>query len=178
MDKGSVQKVEIAGAIFGTGLGTLLHFTYAWSGKILLVGLFSAVNESVWEHTKLIYFPVILYLVVEFFFFDNHDRLPVAKLCEVLFGILFIITFFYTYSGMLGIESLAVDIISFVVAVVLGKYISYRIIMSDQPARINKAVAVISLIAIFGFFMITTLSPPKIPLFREQNTGTYGINGK
>lgn len=43
--------------IFISILGVLLHFTYEWSGDNPAVGLFSAVNESTWEHLKLIFFP-------------------------------------------------------------------------------------------------------------------------
>ncbi|HVB45893.1 MAG TPA: DUF6512 family protein [Streptosporangiaceae bacterium] len=45
--------------------GTLLHFVYAWSGRTLAVGLLSPVNESVWEHTKLLVIPVLAVGVVE-----------------------------------------------------------------------------------------------------------------
>ena len=37
-------------------LGTLLHFTYRWSGRNPLI---APVNESVWEHMKLLFFPML-----------------------------------------------------------------------------------------------------------------------
>ena len=42
-------------------LGTLAHFAYRWSDGALLAGVFCAVNESVWEHMKLLFFPVFLF---------------------------------------------------------------------------------------------------------------------
>ena len=39
-------------------LGTLLHFTYEWSGENPIIALFSAVNESIWEHLKLAFYPM------------------------------------------------------------------------------------------------------------------------
>ena len=56
--------------IFAIILGTLLHFTYKWSNKNMLVGAFSAVNESTWEHLKLLFFPYF-YGNIAFYLSDN-----------------------------------------------------------------------------------------------------------
>ena len=44
-------------------LGTLLHFTFHCSNSNLLIGAFSAVNESTWEHLKLLFFPTLISLI-------------------------------------------------------------------------------------------------------------------
>ena len=44
---------ELAGIVFTVIIGTMLHFTFELSGNQPVVGVFSAVNESVWEHLKL-----------------------------------------------------------------------------------------------------------------------------
>jgi hypothetical protein len=53
----------ISGVIFTFLAGTLLHFTYEWSGNNFWVGLFSPVNESTWEHMKLLFFPMLFYSI-------------------------------------------------------------------------------------------------------------------
>ncbi len=44
-------------------LGTLFHFVYGWSGQLWLVGLFVPVNESTWEHMKLLFIPMLIYIM-------------------------------------------------------------------------------------------------------------------
>lgn len=56
MDK--IKKYQIISSIFVCILGTLLHFTYKVFGENSFVASFSAVNESVWEHLKLLYFSI------------------------------------------------------------------------------------------------------------------------
>ena len=51
---------EAAGFLWTCGVGTLLHFVYEWSGENVLVAAFSAVNESTWEHMKLLFFAILL----------------------------------------------------------------------------------------------------------------------
>ena len=52
-----LKTYAILGFIFVAALGTLLHFTFEWSNQNRIVAFFSAVNESMWEHLKLLVFP-------------------------------------------------------------------------------------------------------------------------
>jgi hypothetical protein len=45
---------KLVGIVFIIIIGSLLHFTFELSGH-QAIGVFSAVNESVWEHLKLSY---------------------------------------------------------------------------------------------------------------------------
>ncbi len=55
----------ICGILFTSVLGSLLHFVYEWTGENPLAALFSPVNESVFEHCKLLFFPALLYTLFE-----------------------------------------------------------------------------------------------------------------
>jgi hypothetical protein len=63
-NKHRIVAVEAVGTVFIIMLGSALHFTYALSGNNALVGVFSAVNESVWEHLKLVFWPALLWLLM------------------------------------------------------------------------------------------------------------------
>lgn len=58
--KDSVKKNIFWGILFINLFGILLHFLYDFSGKVLIVGIFAPINESVWEHLKLGFYPIIL----------------------------------------------------------------------------------------------------------------------
>lgn len=58
--------------VFCVVLGTLLHFTFQWSNQNYLVALFSAVNESVWEHLKLVFFPMFFTTLIRLFFLSTY----------------------------------------------------------------------------------------------------------
>ena len=69
-----IIKLEIIAIIVILILGTLLHFTYEWSGDNLFVGSFSAVNESVWEHLKLVFYPMLLMGIINYFLLKGHNQ--------------------------------------------------------------------------------------------------------
>ena len=57
---------EIIGTAFIIFLGSALHFTYEFSGRFDFIGVFSAVNESVWEHLKLAFWPSLIWILIEY----------------------------------------------------------------------------------------------------------------
>jgi len=69
MNSNKILKFQIFSAIFAIILGTILHFTYEWSGGNAFVGTFSSVNESTWEHLKLAFFPMLLTAIIRILYF-------------------------------------------------------------------------------------------------------------
>lgn len=168
-------RISVGGAAFGILLGSLLHFTYQASGRLTAVALFSAVNESPWEHLKLYFFPIVLFIAVEWFVVADKAALLFAKLVQILAGMVFIEGFFYTYTGALGTESVWVDILSFVVAMASGYALSYRLITNGVTGRLPAWLSGVSIALVMVLFITTTFAPPHIPLFRDSNTGSYGV---
>ena len=79
----------LTGFLTAAVLGTLAHFAYRWSGGALLAGVFCAVNESVWEHMKLLFFPVFLFTAVQFCM-GERDGLLAARAVSVTAGLVWL----------------------------------------------------------------------------------------
>jgi hypothetical protein len=171
----SLKSIEITGTFFVFFLGSFLHFAYELSGDSQFVALFSAVNESVWEHTKLLLLPILIYGVVEYYYQKDLQRVLTAKLFDLLTAIAFIIVLFYTYTGALGIESLLIDIALFFAAAASGKYVSFLILTSKKPLNFSAFVSGLAILFVVAFYIAATFNPPKIPLFEDRTTHTYGV---
>ena len=114
----------IIGVIFVSAAGTLLHFVYSLTANNSIIGLFAPVNESTWEHMKLLYFPMLLFCAAEYFFLSGHyQRLIRADLAGILAGTWVIPVIFYTYTGILGFHTLALDILTFLFSVLTAFYV-------------------------------------------------------
>ena len=174
LKKNSILIFEIISSIFIMILGTLLHFTFKWSNNNVIVGTFSAINESTWEHLKLIFFPMLITLVIGYFYKEkNTSNYLCAKVLGIIVAIVFIITFFYTYTGIIGKNFAIVDITSFFIAVVLGQYVAYK--KMKLKSSCNKVIAIIILLVLYFCFLIFTFFPPHIALFKDPITGMFGI---
>lgn len=102
---------ELAGALFTAALGTLLHFTYGWSGGWTPAAAFSAVNESTWEHMKLLFFPMFLTSVVQLCCLGRtYPNFLAVRGVSTLAGTALIPVLFYTYTGVVGRHVMWADI--------------------------------------------------------------------
>ena len=167
-------KFYIFSIIFTIILGTLLHFTFEWSDNNLLIGSFSAVNESTWEHLKLVFFPMLITIIICYFYLENDfSNYLCAKTIGMITAMAFITIFFYTYTGILGINYAFLDIGSFIFAVILAEYIIY--IKMKSSYQCNPKVSILILTVLLFCFAIFTYFPPKINYFKDPITKTYGI---
>lgn len=166
MDKRKIRNYQIFSVIFTFILGTLLHFTYQLSGRNEIVGIFSAINESVWEHLKLLYFPMLLTIIIGYFYIGKDiPNLVCSKTIGIIVALLFTVTFFYTYTGIVGFNIAIVDITSFFAAVILGEYVAYRLIIKKFGC--NNKLAVILLIILLICFIIFTYNIPNLGIFKD-----------
>ena len=156
-------------------LGILLHFTYEWSGENILIGIFSAVNESTWEHLKLAFYPMVIMAIIGYFIIgDRSENYWFAQTLGIVTALIFIISFFYTYRGIIGINIDWLNIGSFIIAIFLGEYITYRILISNKNYNAEE-VSVIFLIILLFSFILYTFTPPQIPFFEDPISGSFGI---
>ncbi len=165
---------HIIGAIVAFAIGTLLHFAYDASGANAAVGLFAPVNESVWEHLKMLFYPYLAFAVVEYFVYGKGFRnFWSAKVFSVLAAMALIVTVFYTYSGILGRHILFVDILTFALGTAAAYAISYRIINGYRyTSRAARATALILLAVTVVAFSVFTSHPPDIGLFADPLEAT------
>lgn len=173
----SLKKYHIIGFIFTIILGSLLHFTYEFFNKNIVIGYFSAVNESTWEHLKLLITPVVIFAIIEYFIYGKDlNNFIIVKALSILLGMITIIVVFYTYTGILGENYLPLDIGTFILGVFITYYFSYKMLQTELFYSEKRSYIGFFIIFLILFFMIYfTVNPPRINLFLDPNTNTYGI---
>jgi hypothetical protein len=167
---------ELVGVVFIILLGSMLHFTFAFSGNQPIVGAFSAVNESVWEHLKLAFWPSLFFALIESVtpLRRQANNFVFAKTAGVYLMVAIILTIFYTYTAFLS-ESLAIDIGSFAVAVIIGQLLSYKLLTIRQLPRWVTWVSLFFYALLAVLFIVFTFYPPEAPVFLDPESGSYGI---
>lgn len=169
-------ELEVIGFIFVSVLGTLFHFVYEWSGEKLIVGLFTPVNESSFEHLKLLFFPYIIWGIVEYFILGKKRNILFSKLTGSIIGMTAILTIFYTYTGIIGKNIDIINILSFFIGVLTAFVCDYVILKSGKPdSKVINIISIVFIILIGVMFAVFTVAPPLIPLFRDPQTLTFGI---
>lgn len=158
-------------------LGTLCHFVYELLGDNSIVGMFVAVNESTWEHLKLLLTPAFVVGVVEWFIYGkNYKNFFPSLFISIIAGMLAITVAFYTYTGIIGKNFMIADIMTFVLGVFVTYYLRYRIIKSGRLSSDKWTfIALAGFALLFVFTAYATFNPPRINLFQDPLTGRYGV---
>lgn len=165
----SLKCYLLSGIFFVLLAGTLSHFLYEWTNSHVIVGLFTPVNESIWEHMKLIFFPMLLYS--PFLIKKVRKNYP-CIISSIPFGILIgtiaVMIIFYTYTGILGEHTLFLDLVTFVVSDLLAFYTAYRFTLSCRLQNDTTLLYCLLCLFILCFFLFT-YHPPHIGLFEDYS---------
>ncbi len=174
--KKSILLWQFGGYVFTVFIGTLLHFLYGWTGNSLGVAPFSAVNESTWEHMKILFFPALLFAVMQSCFWrKNYENFWCIKAVGILTATVLVPVLFYTYNGVFGASPDWVNIAIFFLAAAAGFLWEAKLLKKgSRPCKRAKA-AVWILIAVAFLFVLFTFFPPQLPLFQDPLTKSYGL---
>ena len=167
---------QAAGFLFAAIFGTFLHFLFDLTGHSRIVALFSAVNESIWEHMKLVYYPMFLFALVERRFAGKGcKRFWCVKLLGILLGLALIPAIYYTYTGILGISADWFNIAIFFIAAGVAFWSETQLLINAYTCRLSSNVAFFIICLIGVFFTVFTFLTPQIPFFQDPVTDTYGF---
>lgn len=174
--KKSLYAWQFAGFVFTGIFGVLLHFIFGWTGGSISVAPFSAVNESIWEHMKLLFFPMFVFALIENKYIGkDYPCFWCVKLIGITLGVMLIPVLYYTINGAFG---KAPDWVNIVIFFVIAAMVCLGDVKMFQQDCIDcefpmAALTMLWLIALT--FIIFTFLTPQFPLFQDPITGGYGF---
>ncbi len=167
---------EAAGAVFIIISGSLLHFVFELTGRWPPAALFAAVNESVWEHLKLAFWPCFFFALISFpVIREKTENFFIAKTAAMVTMPAIIAVLFYAYILIFKHHNLIYDIGIFIVAVILGQVICYRLLLKPRIAQGWQIISALLLLLALAAFSLLSFFPPRWPIFRESSSGRYGL---
>ena len=149
-------------------VGSLFHFLYSLTGECFIVGLFVPINESIFEHTKMVVLTIFIWWSI-FYLFRKKDLFVNAwftsALIAMISAIIAIPMLFYFYSQAFGIESLVIDILILLISLAIGQILGLHYYRHGKGIEYHFAIVLmIVIIILFAFF---TINPPAFPIFNS-----------
>lgn len=175
----TISRWQLGGFLFTSVLGTALHFFFELTGGSAGAALVSAVNESIWEHIKLIYYPMLIFALIEYRVWGKEvDGFWCVKLKGMLLALVLIPALYYTYTGALGVSADWFNVTIFFITAAVMFYTETRMLREGRSCRLGGGVSILLLLAVGALFILFTFAAPRIPLFRDPVTGTYGLQNQ
>ena len=163
-------------------LGVLSHFAYDISGNSFLIGLFFPVNESIWEHLKLVLVPATTFALT-YSFINKNEKHMLNNFwyyisSSIILSMIIIPISHYTFKSIFKTFPDFVNILIYIISIIISFYYLYRKISTEyiSPNSKNKnSTGILTITILYLVFIIFTIYPPKLELFRDPITDTFGI---
>ncbi len=162
-------KIFVSTIILGV-VASFSHFAYKLSGENFIVGLFNPINESVWEHLKLMFFPFLIWWIVIYSFKKDKCKIPlntwiVSAAVSLVLSPLLVVLLFYGYTGAFGIESVLIDILLTYLCYFIALCAAAHFLKYSSPNKLAAVISIIVIVIIFVAFIVFTINPPQFPIF-------------
>lgn len=168
-------------SIFTIILGVFFHFIYDLSNNSFLLGLFFPVNESIWEHLKLVLLPITIFGVIYSYIYKKENTINnfwYYIAISIILSMLIISISHYTYKFIFKSVPDFINIIIYVLSIIISFYYLYKKVEKEyiNPNSKNKnSTGIIILTMLFLIFIFFTIYPPRLELFRDPINNTFGI---
>ena len=173
MDK---KKLKIISILIAFSLCFPLHFLYE-KFPCFLTSIFAPVNESIWEHMKILFGSIILTGVIQKIFTiikkEKINNICFSNFMGAIFSIPIYLIMYLPIYLIFG-ENMILAIIIMLITIIVAEYISY-ILMNEDEYKLEH-ITVIFVIAVYIIFALLTYHPFENSLFIDSKTSTYGIN--
>ena len=157
---------QLAGFFFTGALGVFLHFAYELSGNNTLAAAFASINESTFQHLKLLFFPSLVFALIESRFIRREDFWCI-KLKGTLLGLLLIPVIFYTCTGIFGATPDWYNIGIYFIAAAVQYIYEYRRFLREKPCRLSSDLSFALLCLAAVVFVLLTYYPIDLPFFEN-----------
>lgn len=173
----TLKKDKIISTIFIIALCFLFHFLYEWF-KNPLFAIFFPVNESIWEHMKILFSSICFYGIIDYIILyknkiKTNNFVFNIFITSIISIIIYLLIFLPIYN-IIG-ENILISISLMIIVIIITQIISYHILRKKNINYINYLSFILIIISyiIFGFL---TYNPIKNYIFLDTTKNIYGIN--
>ena len=174
-----IMKVTLLGAVIAFILSSVFHEMYGIFGENYGVGLIFPVNESKWEHWKIVFWPMLLVGIFNYILLrsEGHNIL-FATAIAILVAEIVTFGLIELYEVITASHAMWIHIVSLLIGIVVGQLSSYWVMTATKLTQrvpllvIGVAIILINIVILIAF----TIKPPKTEYFKDSESGTYGIN--
>lgn len=156
-------------------VSALLHFIYDWFPNFF-TSLFFPVNESIWEHNKIIVGSFLILAIIEKIYYKKRKNVIFAEVISALVCMTLVMLIFtpvYLYILKTN-DNMIVTFAIFIIAITISQIVSYHLLQKEYYPRLEE-LGVILFVIFFLINIIFTYYPPKLAIFYDYTNQIYGL---
>ena len=169
--------IQIISILFIFLIGFIIHNLYEWCPNIVTL-ILSPVNESVFEHMKMIYTSYIIWIIVKYFILKKYNikenNFLLKELLTFLFNIALLLKIYWPIYSKLG-ENMLVTLTIYLVTIIISQILNY-FIEFKKDSNVLNIISLIVIFLIYAFTTYLTYNPPICKFFLDPTNNSYGLN--
>ena len=173
-----MKKIKFIGAIVIFLLTVLYHFLYDWLPNPVF-SVFFPVNESIWEHMKLLYSGIFTWGVIEYFIFRkkniSYRNFFSTLFLEMVTSIMVYLIMYLPLYNVFG-ENMVISIGLLIIVIILEEIFSYYLLSYSKENKILDRISILFVVLGFVVFLCFTYDPPRNYIFYDIVSNKYGID--
>ncbi len=173
----SLKKIKIIGVVVIFLLTVLFHFLYDIFPNVVF-SIFFPVNESIWEHMKLLYSGILVWGIIEYFILKSKNikfnNFGYQLFLTAFSSILIYLIIFLPIYNLIG-ENMVVSIGILILVIILEQIFSYYLLKDKNDKDILDKISIVLIILFYVVFAFLTYNPIKNYIFYDTQDHVYGI---
>ena len=174
----NLKKLKIINVVIFFALSFLWHFVYDLIPNFV-TAIFFPVNESIWEHMKIIFgviiFGSLISLILMQKFKIKYNNFYVEIIIKAILGVIFYLAIFIPLYNIFG-ENMFISITLMLITYIVMEFIGYKILLLDELDI--KILPIILIVLCYILFALLTFYPPHNTIFFDENKLIYGVPEK
>ena len=171
-----MKKIKLFIILISFVLSFPIHFIYELF-PCYLTSIIAPVNESIWEHMKIIYTSILVSSIIEYFVYKKKkiitNNFIISIPISAIVGIIFYLVIYLIIDIFIPHNFFVAIFIMFITYVV-SQIISYFILNIKEIPN-QKELGISLILVSYIIFTHLTYYPPKTYLFIDQITNRYGL---
>lgn len=171
-----LKKTRIYAVIGIFLLSFICHFVFDLFPNVLF-SIFFPVNESIWEHMKILFTATLLYSFIDKIILKklnvNYNNYCLQLFISAFISIPIYLIIYLPIYNFIG-ENMFVSIFLLLIVYIIMQYISYKI-MQKKETKIPNYIFSILIILTYIIFIYLTYNPPQNYIFYDSENEIYGI---
>ena len=161
-------------------LSALSHFMYDWTNNNEFISMFVPTNESIFQHLKMIFFPIVLYYLVTYIIYNRkYDIIFYKWILSAITTFLFtsglITASYYIFRTGFNIESMFIDIVSLISGLILSSFLCAHLYYRTKimNVKVCNPIVILGLLALVISISFFDKNPMKVDMFYDNENDTY-----
>ena len=163
----TLKKWKVISVILIFLFSSLFHFIYDWF-PTFFTSLFFPVNESIWEHNKIIVMSFLVLAIFEKLHYKKRKNVIFTEcisslVCMILVMLIFTPVYLYILKTN---DNMIVTFAIYIFAISISQIISYKLLQKEYNPKLEE-FGVILFVIFFLINIIFTYYPPKLAIFYD-----------